>query len=296
VHTHTPYDGAPFPHMLSTSLLALGSVQQLSVCQGGACMRGGSKIFTEVAKALASQTPEDEFKIINCGCLGPCPRGVAVRALGGSSGKGTFTLPAFGDGDFLLALENAADVLSDDFALDVSNAKAALIAKHSGDVELASGDWSGAIARYGEAIESQLGGDLLAQAREAERPAQLPIFGLTKGLAAEREAERLRPPRVRWLFEAFIRRCEARLASGDPEEVEAALGDAEAATALCSLADEGYYRKWDAADAIGDEDAASAATAELSRLGYSLEPGKEGEQDANAKPAVKLDYWGRPMA
>lgn len=276
------------------SLSLIASVQQLSVCQGGACMRGGSKAFTDVVRALAPGD-EDVLRIINCGCLGPCPRGVAVRVLGGS-GKGTFTLQPCGDSDFLPTLEQAADVLSENFGLDVAAAKEALLAKHSGDMELASGDFREAMARYGEAIESQLGTHLLAEARNAERPdvEQLPNFGLTRGLAAEREAERLRPPRVRWLFEALCRRCEARLSTHDPEEAEAALSDAEAATVLCRLANDGWHRMWDAADAIGDEEAASTATAELSRLGYSLE--QEGEQDAAAKPAVKLDYWGRPMA
>ena len=86
------------------------------------------------------------------------------------------------------------------------------------------------------------------------------------------------------------------LAEGGDANACAALSDAREATELCSLAGEGWYRLLDAAEASGDEPTATAARDELTRLGYSLEAGEEGMQAQDAKPAMKLDYWGRPMA
>lgn len=283
--------------------VALGALKELTICYGGSCSRcGAKKPFAEVAQALTCTTPSDECEVRMVGCLGPCPNnGVAVQALG-LPGRGKWVIqPKFTEENAALnAVDAAAEVLSTDFGLDVEAPRAALISKLLGDDAAERGNNLGAISAYGEAVDSELARSLVEQARQAaaldDSPVELPRFGLTAGLTYEREYARLRPGRVRWLFEALIGRCQARLAEGGRDNAVAALADATDASALCKLAGEGWYRMRDAAKASGDDATAAVAVAELKRLGYSLEEGQEGLQAAGAKPAMKLDYWGRPMA
>lgn len=290
--------------LLLTLAGSTGAVKELTICHGGSCSRCGSKKpFAEVAQALACVAPADELEVSLSNCLGPCPSdGVAVQALG-VAGKGKWVIkPKFTveEESKLSAVDVAAEVLSSDFGLDVADSRAAVISKLNGDAAFERGENFAAIVAYSEAVDSDLARSLIEQAREAaaadEGVEQLPRFGLTAGLTYEREYARLRPGRVRWLLEALIGRCEARLADGGKDNAVAALSDATDATVLCKLAGEGWYRMRDAAEASGDDETAAVAISELTRLGYSLEDGQEGLQAVGAEPAMKLDYWGRPMA
>ena len=280
--------------------LALSAMREFKICEGGTCRRGGSKQFFSAAQAL-SCTSADDVDVKLTFCLGPCPSGVAVRH---SEGKGTFVVKQIfaGEEAASLAVESAAEVLTNEFELDVEAPRKVLNSFLKGTGAIKAGNVNAAVASFTTVIESDVAREVMKAARLAAADVdaaeqQLPVFTSSKtGIAAEREYERLRPGRVRWLYEALCGRCEARLAEGGDANACAALSDAREATELCSLAGEGWYRLLDAAEASGDEPTATAARDELTRLGYSLEAGEEGMQAQDAKPAMKLDYWGRPMA
>lgn len=163
----------------------------------------------------------------------------------------------------------------DDGDFDTAAAASVLIAKADGDIALDGEDYDGAIARYTETIESSFASNLSPADADASKS---PVFRLT-GRAAEQEEERLVPQRVRWLHEALVGRCRARLALA--LDAAGALSDARAATELCVLAGAGWYRLKDAAEANGDAAAAETAAAELTRLGYALDV--EGPQPTEAE-------------
>ena len=286
--------------LLVSTIFSLGHAsRELTICQGGACSRCGSKLFAATAQALACAAPAEapvEVRLVSC--LGPCPSGVAVKPIGTTSGV-TVIRQVFREANAAaLALEHAADLLRNEFDVDTTAAEAAVASKLLGDAAMENGDLPTAIKAYGEVVDAPLAGRLIheAEQRESPEPEQLPRFGLTAGIAFEREDERLRPGRVRWLFEACLARCDALLTVSPLYDPEGAMRDARAAIDLCHLAGEGWYRLRAAAEASENAAAVAEASVELERLGYSLEPGEEGRQAADAKPAMKLDYWGRPMA
>ena len=132
-----------------------------------------------------------------------------------------------------------------------------------------------------------------ATAFSAAQPQNPPRLGLV-GMAGKREAERICPRRVRWLYEALVGRSRARLASKQGDDgVAAAVEDAQAAIALCGLASDGWYRLREAMWASGNRAAAHSAEVALERLGYSLEADEEGQSGANTVPAKRYDPWGR---
>ena len=100
------------------------------------------------------------------------------------------------------------DLQDDDGDFDVAAAAAVLMAKTDGDVALDDEAYEEAIARYSETIESPFASNLSPADADVSKP---PVFRLT-GRAAEQEEERLVPRRVRWLHEALVGRCRARLA------------------------------------------------------------------------------------
>ena len=77
-----------------------------------------------------------------------------------------------------------------------------------------------------------------------------------------------------------------------------ALADASDATMLCGLASEGWYALKEAAERSGEASLAGTAIETLDRLGYSLEPGEEGQraEASGGEAAKRYDPWGRLIA
>jgi hypothetical protein len=260
------------------------STPVLRVCGSGTCAKNGSGRFLVAAAALAAGTP---CKVVETGCLGPC-RGVAIA----TDAKGKTYVDTSMEVLDAAALDVVAGAMADADLAVHPRMRAALAAKLAGDTALGSGDAAVAASKYTECIEGAPEG-FLASAQEAMRAAdttRLPLLGLT-GVQAAREAERLSPAAVRWLYEALLGRCAAQLQlQGAGGGAAGALADARTATEVCALDGRGWYRLREAGEAAGEAAAAERAVEELSRLGYSLEPGEEGQKAADAK---RYDPWGR---
>ena len=258
---------------LTLSLLAsaLGLTPSLRVCTVSTCGRNGARAFCDAAEALGAIA---ELPVESSGCMSRC-RGIVVA---GGPLRSTTSLDLKIE-NARAAMEAAAsffdDLQDDDGDFDVAAAAAVLMAKADGDAALDDEEYEEAIARYTETIESPFASNLSPADADASKP---PVFRLT-GRAAEQEEERLVPRRVRWLHEALVGRCRARLALA--LDAAGALSDARAATELCALAGAGWYRLRDAAEASGDAAAAETAAAELTRLGYALDV--EGPQPTEAE-------------
>lgn len=257
--------------MLSLLCSALGLTPPLRVCTVSTCGRNGGRAFCDAAQALGAVA---ELPVVSSGCMSRC-RGIVVS---GGPLRSTTSLDLKIE-DTGAAMEAVAsffeDLQDDDGDFDIAAAASMLLAKADGDVALDGEEYEEAIARYTETIESPFAAHLSPADADASKP---PVFRLT-GRAAEQEEERLVPQRVRWLHEALVGRCRARLALA--RDAAGALSDARAATELCALAGEGWYRLRDAAEANGDSAAAEAAAVELTRLGYALDV--EGPQPTEAE-------------
>ena len=142
------------------------------------------------------------------------------------------------------------------------------MAAPAGDEALESGDAKGAISAYTSALDG-VAPDVRRVVAAAAAPAKassppkltgLPPSRLKDALAKERE--RTMPGNIRWLFEALVGRCRARLALGS-DDLDSALADAREATVLCPLAPSGWAALAAAAEATSDAELATQAKEEM---------------------------------
>jgi hypothetical protein len=272
------------------SLIVQGNTLPLRVCGTSICGRNGGRTFCDALQTLSAGT---DLKVIQSGCMSMC-KGVVVA---GGPLKRKLSLPLTIDKDDSLgAIENAAEFLEQHGYEDVRAAAAARVAAASGQEALVAEEFLAATAHFTEAIESPLAAPLRADAKvEAEVVGVVvPTFRL-KGAAAEAEAERITPARLRWLYESLIGRCSAQLALGaDGEAAEAALADAREASHLCPIAGGGWYRQRDAARASGNRALVRQVEAELTRLGYALDV--EGPVPTEAERVAMMNEAQRAAA
>ena len=307
------------PRRSGTPTMALGAATkaaQIQVCTGPSCSRSGSRLLLEISRALTTVLDEQAVEIQSTGCLRPC-RGIVTRRpsralsiLDACSGMSSEAARARLD----MAVQMLVAEGVDEDAL--KQAQIGLLAKIAGDDALEQSDLESAVNAYSEAIESAAArvvfGSMASSAASAAA-VPTPKFGLKKPssgstpsawapYASAAEAERVLPGSKRWLYEALTGRAGAALERSTREAESAylasACADAERATMLCGLASAGWYQLRDAAAARGDDAQAEAAVDELRRLGYSLEPGEEGERASAAKGAKeeRYDPWGRLIA
>ena len=244
-----------------------GLTPPLRICTVSTCGRNGGQAFCE---ALQELTADSDQAVVPRGCMSRC-RGIVVA---GGHLKSTTSLDLKLDKDDALVTYQSAAAFLDEAGLNTKVVASALLSKLSGDDAARAGDYAAAVTHYSDVIEgpraSALRAELVAEGDGVEEDLPLPVFRLS-GRAAQEEAERVTPRRVRWLYEALVSRCAARLALEEDDTLDDAMTDAQDATRLCALAGGGWYRLRDAAKAVGNRAAAARAERELTRLGYALD-------------------------
>ena len=248
-------------------------VPKVSVCTGSVCSKHGSALVLEAAQALSCTT--DSVTVVSTKCMQACKSNGLIKPARCAAFIHAAKAKAIMDGpeDIDAAVPIAFDALTNDANIIGSELlREAVESKLSGDHAQETGDTVGAIAAFSSAISAvapetrgAFNSAAAAQASKASGPPKLNGLPPSRRAAAVlKERERTMPGDVRWLFEALVGRCRARLTLGK-DDLDAALADALEATRLCPLAPVGWAALGEVAEANGDAELVATAAEEMRR-------------------------------
>jgi len=255
--------------LFATSASAKVLVPKISVCQGSICIKHGGPLVLEAAESVACTNAE--IAVVPARCMSACKGKKDAKFVAtfiSATKKQAVLDGAYLDGD--AALTAACNTIESELGVAPDALlRQAVQSKLDGDKAIESGDAKTAVESYSAAIDAVPLSFLDALVAEAaagqEKPPPkhtgLPPSRMKQAIIKERE--RVTPGPQRWIFEAMVGRCRARLTLGD--QADAALADARDATALCPLAPSGWEALMQVGEASGDAELAASAGEEMQR-------------------------------